>query len=420
MRLVEIVRGGATGTSVLATALAFAKRLNKVGVAVRNGPGFVGNRMMFPYMYEAQFLVEDGATPEQVDRVLTDWGMAMGIFAVDDMGGLDVAWRVRQELHQFEEPGARKPLVADVLVAMGRLGQKTGKGWYRYAEDRKPIPDPEVVALIEREATKAGIVRRAVSDEEIRERAIYALINEGARVLEDGIASRAADIDVIYLTGYGFPAIAAARCSAPIRSASRRFSSGSRRSTASSASGGRRRRCSCGWRRPDRRSASSTPHVADRVRAVNVAAPDIACRRSGDVVYMQSRRPLGAYPGADHRAPGVLGGSGPRPRVSRPARRHRRVVPRHLRQTLARVRAISQALLDRRLSSERPILILSGNSIEHGLLALAAMFSGVLYAPIAPAYSLQAQGLRHARPDFRAHATRDWCSRPKAPPSSGR
>ncbi len=207
MRLVEIVRGAATGTSVLATALAFAKKLNKVGVAVRNGPGFVGNRMMFPYMYEAQFLVEDGATPEQVDRVLTDWGMAMGIFAVDDMGGLDVAWRVRQELHQFEEPGARKPIVADVLVAMGRLGQKTGMGWYRYAEDRKPIPDPEIVALIEREATKAGIVRRAVSDEEIRERAIYALINEGARVLEDGIASRAADIDVIYLTGYGFPAL---------------------------------------------------------------------------------------------------------------------------------------------------------------------------------------------------------------------
>jgi 3-hydroxyacyl-CoA dehydrogenase len=131
--------------------------------------------------------------------------MAMGIFAVDDMGGLDVAWRVRQELHQFEEPGARKPIVADVLVGMGRLGQKTGMGWYRYGEDRKPIPDPDIVALIEREAAKAGIVRRAVSDEEIRERAIYALINEGARVLEDGIASRAADIDVIYLTGYGFP-----------------------------------------------------------------------------------------------------------------------------------------------------------------------------------------------------------------------
>jgi 3-hydroxyacyl-CoA dehydrogenase len=205
MRLVEIVRGAKTGTTVLATALAFAKKLNKVGVAVRNGPGFVGNRMMFPYMYEAQFLVEDGATPEQVDRVLTEWGMAMGIFAVDDMGGLDVAWRVRQELHQFEEPGARKPLVSAALVRMNRLGQKTGMGWYRYGDDRKPIPDPDVIALIEQESQKAGIRRRAIGEDEIRERTIYALINEGARVLEDGIAARAADIDVIYLTGYGFP-----------------------------------------------------------------------------------------------------------------------------------------------------------------------------------------------------------------------
>ena len=206
MRLVEIVRGRATATGVLATALALAKRLGKVGVAVRNGPGFVGNRMMFPYMYEAQFLVEDGATPEQVDRVLTEWGMAMGIFAVDDMGGLDVAWRVRQELHQFEQPGARRPVVADTLVEMGRLGQKTGKGWYRYGDDRTPIPDPEVLALIERAAAAAGIARRPIGDEEIFERALYSLINEGARVLDEGIALRAADIDVIYVTGYGFPA----------------------------------------------------------------------------------------------------------------------------------------------------------------------------------------------------------------------
>ncbi len=207
MRLVEIVRGGRTSIGVLASALAFAKRLGKIGVAVRNGPGFVGNRMMFPYMYEAQFLVEDGATPEQVDRVLTEWGMAMGIFAVDDMGGLDVAWRVRQELHQFEEPGARKPVVADTLVEMGRLGQKTGKGWYRYDEGgRTPIPDPDVIGVIERTAAAAGIARRPVGDEEILERALYALINEGARVLDEGIALRASDIDVIYLTGYGFPA----------------------------------------------------------------------------------------------------------------------------------------------------------------------------------------------------------------------
>jgi 3-hydroxyacyl-CoA dehydrogenase len=207
MRLVEIVRGSATSTHVLATALAFAKRLGKVGVVVRNGPGFVGNRIMFPYMYEAQFLVEEGATPEQVDGVLTRWGMAMGIFAVDDLGGLDVAWRVRQELKQFADPALRAPLVADTLVNMKRHGQKTGKGWYRYeAGDRKPIPDPEVIEIIEQTATAAGIARGPKSDQEILERCVYAMINEGARVLEEGIASRAADIDVVYLTGYGFPA----------------------------------------------------------------------------------------------------------------------------------------------------------------------------------------------------------------------
>jgi 3-hydroxyacyl-CoA dehydrogenase len=206
MRLLEIVRGAATAPATVAAALAIAKRLGKVGVVVGNAPGFVGNRMMFPYMYEAQFVVEDGATPEQVDRALTDWGMAMGIFAVDDMAGVDVAWRVRQELNQFSEPGARKPLVADRLCEMGRFGQKTGRGWYRYGDDRKPIPDPEVIALIERAAAEAGIVRRPFRDEEIIERTIYALVNEGARVLEEGVALRAADIDVIYVNGYGFPA----------------------------------------------------------------------------------------------------------------------------------------------------------------------------------------------------------------------
>jgi 3-hydroxyacyl-CoA dehydrogenase len=209
MRLLEIVRGAATAPEVLATTLALAKRLGKVGVVVRNLPGFVGNRMMFPYMYETQFLVEEGATPEQVDRVLTRWGMAMGMFAVDDMAGLDVAWRVRQELGHFSDPGVRRPLVADQLHAMGRYGQKTGKGWFRYSADvgggRTPIPDPDVLDLIARSATEAGIARREISDEEIVERAIYALINEGARVLADEGALRASDIDVVYVNGYGFP-----------------------------------------------------------------------------------------------------------------------------------------------------------------------------------------------------------------------
>jgi 3-hydroxyacyl-CoA dehydrogenase len=206
MRLVEIVRGKATSPGALATAMAVAKKLGKVGVVVGNGPGFVGNRMMFPYMYEAQFLVEDGATPQQVDDALTGFGMAMGMFAVDDMAGLDVAWRVRQELNQFSEPGDRKPLVADRLCEMGRFGQKTGKGWYVYGDDRKPQPDPEVLALIEQLAVANGIRRRSFTSEEIIERTIYALINEGARVLDEGYALRAADIDVIYTNGYGFPA----------------------------------------------------------------------------------------------------------------------------------------------------------------------------------------------------------------------
>ena len=206
MRLLEIVRGAATSPATVAAALAIAKRLGKVGVVARNSPGFIGNRMMFPYMYEAQFLVEDGATPEQVDKALTDFGMAMGIFAVDDMAGVDVAWRVRQELNQFSEPGARKPLVADKLCEMGRFGQKTGGGWYRYGDDRKPIPDPEVLALIEKTTAAAGITRRTFTSEEIVERTIFALINEGARVLEEGVALRAADIDTVYVSGYGFPA----------------------------------------------------------------------------------------------------------------------------------------------------------------------------------------------------------------------
>jgi 3-hydroxyacyl-CoA dehydrogenase len=206
MRLVEIVRGAATAGSVLATALALAKRLSKVGVVVRNAEGFVGNRIMFPYMYEAQFLVEEGASPEQVDRVLTDWGMAMGIFAVDDMGGLDVAWRIRKELRQFEAPGQRRPLVADRLVELGRLGQKAGRGWYRYADDHKPVPDTEVTELIASVAREHGLARREVKDAEILERTVLALVNEGARVLDEGVALRASDIDVVYLTGYGFPA----------------------------------------------------------------------------------------------------------------------------------------------------------------------------------------------------------------------
>jgi 3-hydroxyacyl-CoA dehydrogenase len=197
MRLVEIVRGKATEKSAIATAMALAKTLKKVGVVVRNAFGFVGNRMMLPYMEQAQLLVEEGATPEQVDRALTDFGMAMGPLAVADLSGIDVFWRIEQE---FPPPvGSKQPEAVDKLYAAGRYGQKTGAGFYKYDENRKPTADPEVLALLQK-------AHRAISDDEIVERCIYALINEGAKVLEEGIASRAVDIDVIYLTGYGFPA----------------------------------------------------------------------------------------------------------------------------------------------------------------------------------------------------------------------
>lgn len=206
MRLLEIVRGSGTAPDVVVTAQSLAKSLSKVGVVVGNGPGFVGNRMLFPYMYECQFLIEDGATPRQVDAALTGFGMAMGLFAVDDMAGIDVAIRVRQAMGHFSEPGVRAPLVQPRLHAMGRLGQKTGRGWYIYGDDRKPVPDPEIETLIRATAQAAGIPQRAFTDREIVERTVFALINEGARALEAGLALRASDIDIIYTSGYGFPA----------------------------------------------------------------------------------------------------------------------------------------------------------------------------------------------------------------------
>ena len=142
----------------------------------------------------------------QVDTALYNFGMAMGIFAVDDMGGIDLAWRVRQEYKHLEKPGIRTPVVLEKLYEMHRWGQKTGAGWYRYGDDRKPVPDPEVHELIEKTAKAAGIERREISTEEILERCLYTLINEGAKILDEGYAQRAADIDVIYCTGYGFPA----------------------------------------------------------------------------------------------------------------------------------------------------------------------------------------------------------------------
>jgi len=206
MRLLEIVRGKATSKEVIATSMALSKRLKKVGVLVGNCYGFVGNRMLHQYGREAQFLVEEGAEPQDVDGALYKFGMAMGPLAVGDLAGLDVGWRIRKEHAHLQKPGVRYPKVADRLCEMGRYGQKTGAGWYKYDENRNRIPDPEVDALIEQVAAEQGIKRRKVSEEEIIERTQYALINEGAKILEEGIALRAVDIDIIYINGYGYPA----------------------------------------------------------------------------------------------------------------------------------------------------------------------------------------------------------------------
>jgi 3-hydroxyacyl-CoA dehydrogenase len=187
--------------------MALAKTLKKIGVLVGNCFGFVGNRMFEPYMREAQFLVEEGASVQEVDLALVNFGMALGPMAVGDLAGLDVGWRIRQENQHLMSSGTRQPLVSDLLCEQGRFGQKTGKGWYLYAEgSRTPVVDPTIGELIEACATKAGIRRRSITSEEIVQRTVFALIDEGARILEEGIALRPVDIDVIYVYGYGFPA----------------------------------------------------------------------------------------------------------------------------------------------------------------------------------------------------------------------
>ena len=206
MRLLEIVRGRKTSKEVIATAMQLSKKLGKVGVLVGNCRGFVGNRMFHHYVREAVFLVEEGASVETVDKALSDFGMAMGPLAVGDLAGLDVGWRIRKEYRHLEKPGIRQAMAGDRLCEMGRFGQKTGAGWYKYDEKRQPIPDPEIATLVRAWAAETGIPQRQISAEEIVNRCVYALINEGARILEEGFALRPVDIDIIYINGYGFPA----------------------------------------------------------------------------------------------------------------------------------------------------------------------------------------------------------------------
>jgi 3-hydroxyacyl-CoA dehydrogenase len=206
MRLLEIVRGKATSKEVIATCMQLSKKLGKVGVLVGNCRGFVGNRMFHPYVRESVFLLEEGATVQEVDGALYDFGMAMGPLAVGDLAGLDVGWRIRQEYRHLEKPGIRQPFAGDRLCEMGRFGQKTGAGWYKHDENRRAIPDPELTALVKKWAAQAKIPQRQISRDEIVNRCLYALVNEGARILEEGYALRAGDIDIIYINGYGFPA----------------------------------------------------------------------------------------------------------------------------------------------------------------------------------------------------------------------
>jgi 3-hydroxyacyl-CoA dehydrogenase len=206
MRLLEIVRGQATSKEIIATCMQLSKRLGKVAVLVGNCRGFVGNRMFGPYRREAQFLVEEGAGIAAVDQALYDFGMAMGPLATGDLAGLDVGWRIRKEYRHLEKPSVRQPFAEDRLCEMGRYGQKTGAGWYKYDETRRAIPDLEVAEWVRKWATEAGIQQRKISPQEIVDRCILALVNEGARILEEGIALRALDIDIVYLNGYGFPA----------------------------------------------------------------------------------------------------------------------------------------------------------------------------------------------------------------------
>jgi 3-hydroxyacyl-CoA dehydrogenase len=206
MRLLEVVRGKESSLEVINTCMQLSKKLGKVGVLVGNCRGFVGNRMFGPYRREAQFLAEEGAGIPAIDAALYKFGMAMGPLATGDLAGLDVGWRIRKEYKHLEDPNLRQPIAEDKLCEMGRYGQKTQKGWYAYDENRKAIPDPEVAALVKQWATEAGIPQREITEQEIVDRCIYALVNEGARILEEGYALRSVDIDIIYLTGYGFPA----------------------------------------------------------------------------------------------------------------------------------------------------------------------------------------------------------------------
>jgi 3-hydroxyacyl-CoA dehydrogenase len=205
MKLLEIVRGAKTADDVLATALALAKKIKKTGVVSGVCDGFIGNRMLEQYVRQAGFLLDEGCTPQQVDKAIEAFGFAMGPFRMSDLAGNDISWAIRKR-RAVEKPDMTYSQTADKLCELGLFGQKTGAGWYDYqAGDRTAHPSALVDEMIERHAQEIGVERRKIEDREIVERLVYALVNEGARILEEGIALRASDIDMVYLSGYGFP-----------------------------------------------------------------------------------------------------------------------------------------------------------------------------------------------------------------------
>lgn len=205
MKLLEIVRGAKTGKDVLATTLQLAKKLRKTGVVSGVCDGFIGNRMIEQYIRQAGFMLEEGALPQQVDRAVEKFGFAMGPFRMSDLAGNDVGWYIRKRRY-VEHPELKYPKIADRICELGRFGQKTGTGFYRYEKGRREaLPDPVVEQLIVDHRASLGLKARKLSDDEIVHRLVFALVNEGAKILEEGIALRASDIDMIYLTGYGFP-----------------------------------------------------------------------------------------------------------------------------------------------------------------------------------------------------------------------
>jgi 3-hydroxyacyl-CoA dehydrogenase len=205
MRLLEVVRASKSRPDVLATALTVARKIGKTAVVAGVCDGFIGNRMLDPYAQQALLMLEEGASPQQVDRAIEAFGFAMGPFRMSDLAGNDISWHIRKR-HYAEHPKMRHMRIADRICELGRFGQKTGLGWYRYeAGKRDAIPDASVDSIIDEERKALRLTPRRLPDAEIVDRLLYALVNEGARILEEGIALRASDIDVVYLTGYGFP-----------------------------------------------------------------------------------------------------------------------------------------------------------------------------------------------------------------------